>query len=91
MPGLRDLVPGLLGTAAGLLSSSIVLLAVFAGFCLLWMPLKLRRSGGRTRVVRSLDEALGRPVTYMDANVPRGPVDQLHTSELLRAHSRNSA
>jgi hypothetical protein len=69
---LRDALPGVLGTALGLLLSSAVLFVLLAGFCtLLGLP-KLRASGGRSRVVRSLDEALGRPQAYLPPDAPVG-------------------
>jgi hypothetical protein len=88
---LRDVLPGVLGTALGLVVSSAVLLVLLAGFCLLLGLLKLRPSGGRSRVVRSLDEALGRRQAYLSPDAPRGPTDQLRTPELLEAQTRNSA
>lgn len=83
--------PGALLTLQALLVSSVVLLALFAGFCVLLNLPKLRPSGGRSRVVRSLDEALGERQTYLPPDAPRGPADQLRTPELLEAKSRKSA
>jgi hypothetical protein len=91
VPGLGNVLPGLLGTALGLAVSSGVLLLLLAGCCLLFGLLKLRPSGGRSRVVRSLDEALGRPQVYLPPDAPRGRADQLRTPELLEAQTRNSA
>ena len=91
MSRLPDVLPGLLGTALGLVLSSGALLVLLAGFCLVLGLLKLRASGGRSRVVRSLDEALGRPQVYLPPDAPRGPTDQLRTPELLDALKRNSA
>ena len=91
MSRLAAVLPGLLGTALGLAVSSGVLLVLLAGFCLLLGLLKLRASGGRSRVVRSLDEALGRPQVYLSPDAPRGRTDQLRTPELLEAVERNSA
>jgi hypothetical protein len=88
---LRDVLPGVLGTALGLLLSSAVLLVLLAGFCVLLGLPKLRASGGRSRVVRSLDEALGRRQAYLPPDAPRGRTDQLRTPELLDAQERNSA
>ena len=91
MSRLADVLPGLLGTALGLALSSGALLVLLAGFCLVLGLLKLRASGGRSRVVRSLDEALGRPQVYLPPDAPRGRTDQLRTPELLDALKRNSA
>ena len=83
--------PGALGTLQALVVSSIVLLALFVGFCVVFGFPKLRRSGRGSRVVRSLDEALGQPQTYLPPDAPRGPADQLRTPELLETHARKSA
>ena len=88
---LRGLLPAALGTLQGLLVSSVVLLVVFIGFSVLLNLPKLRPSGRHTRVVRSLDEALGRPETYLPPDAPRGPADQLRTPELLEAQARKPA
>jgi hypothetical protein len=79
------------GTLQGLLVSTGVLLALFIGFCVLFNLPKLRPSGRHSRIVRSLDEALGDAQKYLPPDAPRGPVDQLRTPELLEADRRNSA
>ena len=88
---LGPLWPGALRTLVALLVSSLVLLALFIGFCVLLNLPKLRPSGRGSRVVRSLDEALGQPQTYLPPEAPRGPADQLRTPELLEAQSRKTA
>jgi len=80
-----------LGTLQGLLVSTGVLLALFVGFCVLFNLPKLRASGRHSRIVRSLDEAMGESQTYLPPDAPRGPADQLRTPELLEAESRKSA
>ena len=91
MDSLRTLLPAALGTLQGLLVSSAVLLAVFIGFCVILNLPKLRPSGRHSRVVRSLDEALGGRASYLPPDAPRGPADQLRTPELLEAKGRGSA
>lgn len=91
MDTLQSLLPAALGTLQGLIVSTLVLLALFVGFCVLFNLPKLRRSGRHSRTVRSLDEALGRQQRYLPPDAPRGQVDQLRTPELLEAQSRNSA
>ena len=91
MTPLPDVLQGVLGTALGLLVSSLSLLAIFVGFSVVMMWPKLRTSGGRSRVVRSLDEALGSTQTYLSPDAPRGRADQLRTPELLEAESRKPA
>lgn len=91
MEALTDLLPGALGTLQGLLVSSIVLLGLFIGFCVLLNLPKLRPSGRHSRTVRSLDEALGGQVSYLPPDAPRGRTDQLSTPELLESRARKSA
>ena len=80
----------LLGTVEGVGVSSVVVLAVLIGVCVAFGLVKLRPSGRTTRVIRSLDEALGRPESYLPPGAPRGPVDQLRTPELLEVAARKS-
>lgn len=80
-----------LGTIGGLGASMIVVLVLLIGFCVLVGMAKLRPSGRTTKVVRSLDEALGRPESYLAPDAPRGAVDQLRTPELLEAAARKSS
>lgn len=85
------LPPGALVALVSLAVSSAVLLAVFIGFCVLFNLPKLRSSGRHSRVVRSLDEAVGQPARYLAPDAPRGRLDQLRTPELLEAKTRKSA
>jgi hypothetical protein len=87
---LTGIAPGALGALQGLGVSSVVLLALFIGFCVLFTLPKLRPSGRHTRVVRGLDELVGTPQTFLPPDAPRGPVDQLHTPELIESQSRKS-
>lgn len=88
--GLASLVPAALGTLQGLVVSTAFLLALFIGFCVLFNLPKLRRGGRGSRVVRSLDDAIGHPVSYLGPDAPRGCADQLNTPELLEARGRSS-
>ena len=88
---MGDLAPGLIGTLTGLGVSTLFVLALFIGFCVLLALPKLRRSGRHTRVVRGLDELVGVEQTFLPADTPRGPVDQLRTPELLESNTRKSA
>ncbi|MEW5983425.1 MAG: hypothetical protein AB1806_13810 [Acidobacteriota bacterium] len=56
---------------------AVSLLVLFIGFCVALGFLKLRPSGPKTLTVRSLDEALGQPVSYLPPQSPRGTTDQL--------------
>jgi hypothetical protein len=91
MEALRDILPAALGTLQGLVVSTGVLLALFIGFCVILNLPKLRPSGRHSRVVRSLDEAVGRTQQYLPPDAPRGRTDQLKTPELLEAQARKSA
>ena len=88
---MSDVIAAALGTLQGVVVSAVVLLAMLAGFCVLLTLPKLRPSGRGSRVVRSLDEALGGTQDYLPPTAPHGPVDQLHTPELLEAAQRKSA
>ena len=79
-----------LGVLQGLTVSTLALLAIFLGFCLLFTLPKLRRAGPRSRVIRGLDEAVGIRQVYLSPDDPHGTVDQLHTPELLETEARKS-
>ena len=86
-----DLQNLLSGTLIGVVAGAVAVLGLLIGVCVLLDLPKLRRSGPRTRVVRSLDEALGRAVPYLTPAQARGPIDQLRTPELLEAAARKSS
>jgi hypothetical protein len=88
---LVAILPGAIGTLEGLAVSTVFLLVLFIGFCLLFNIPKLRSSGRHSKVVRGLDELVGVSQHYLRADAPSGTVDQLHTPELLEAQRRNSA
>jgi hypothetical protein len=69
-------VKPVLAVVEALAVSVIVLLALFVGFCMLFVLPKLRRRGGET---------------YLSPDAPHGPVDQLRTPELLESRARKSA
>ncbi len=80
---MSDIQSVVLGLLQGLGFSTVFLLAVFLGFCVLVGLTKLRPIDKRSRVVRSLDDRLGSGARYLSPSVPRGPADQLKTPELL--------
>ena len=82
----------LLGLLQGVGLSSVFLLALFIGFCVLFGFSKLRPTSRTTRVVRSLEERVGqeRFAEYLKPDAPRGPADQLRTTELLEAAHRKT-
>jgi hypothetical protein len=84
-------VSAALAALQGATISTVSLLVLFLGFCILLTLPKLRRSGRGSRVARGLDEGAGIRQIYLSADVPHGTVDQLHTPELLEAAARKSA
>lgn len=70
--------------------AAVFLIAVMVGFSVLLNFPKLRKGGGRTLTVRSLEESLGRTTEYLPPGAPRGPADQLATPELLEVAARKS-
>lgn len=78
-----DLVSILMGFLQGFGASTVFILGLFIGFCVLIGFRKLKRTAGEARVVKSLDEIVDRqPVAYLSPTAPRGPADQLAAPEL---------
>ncbi len=65
--------------AAGV--GAVVILVLMIGASLGLDVFKLRPSGPKSLTVRSLDEALGRPESYLPPSTPRGTTDQLGNSQ----------
>jgi hypothetical protein len=80
----------LLGFVQGFLSSSVFVLVLFIGFCVIVGFTKLKKTaGGAAPVIKSLDERIShQPMAYLPPTAPRGPADQLKTPELLEAAAR---
>lgn len=74
-----------IGAVQGVLSSTLFVLILFIGFCVLIGFAKTRTTaGGKARVVKSLDEVVTlKPMLYLSPTAPRGPADQLRAPELL--------
>ena len=86
-----DVVQIAIGFLQGFLSSSVFVLALFIGFCVVLGFTKTKRTAGGEMVVKSLDEAVSRhAVTYLAPDDPRGPADQLKAPELVEAAARRS-
>ena len=85
-----DVLHMILGTLEGLGASTVFVLALFIGFCVIVGFTKTKKTaGGRAVVVKSLDERMThRPFEYLAPTAPRGPADQLKTAELLEAAAR---
>jgi hypothetical protein len=78
------------GTLQGLASSTLFVLVLFIGFCVVVGFTKLKKtSGGTAAVVKSLDERISlKPMVYLTPTAPRGPADQLKAPELVEAAAR---
>ena len=84
-------MPELIGGAIqGLASSTVFVLALFIGFCVLFGFTKTKKtSGGGAMVIKSLDERLSqKPMEYLAPDAPHGPSDQLRAPELMEAAAR---
>jgi hypothetical protein len=77
-------------TLIALTVSAVFLIAIMVGFSVIFNFPKLRKGGGRTLTVRSLEESMGRTMVYLPPTAPRGPADQLATPELLEVAARKS-
>ncbi len=78
------------GALQGLASSTVFVLALFIGFCVIFGFTKLKKTaGGSAMVIKSLDERIShRPMQYLLPTAPHGPSDQLRAPELLEAAAR---
>jgi acid phosphatase family membrane protein YuiD len=79
-----------LGVVQGVASSTVFILALFIGFCVVVGFTKLKKTaGGGAMVVKSLDERMThKAMEYLSPSAPHGPIDQLHSPELLEAAAR---
>lgn len=78
-----------LGVIQGLASTTVFILILFIGFCVVLGFPKLKRTAGDAPVVKSLDEAVTHhPQAYMPPTTPRGTADQLRAPELVEAAAR---
>ena len=87
-----DVVQIGIGALQGLGASTVFVLVLFIGFCVVVGFTKTKKTAGGTAVVvKSLDERIThQPMTYLAPTAPRGPADQLKAPELLEAASRRS-
>jgi hypothetical protein len=88
MSDVQELVVGAL---QGLGASTVFVLVLFIGFCVVFGFTKLKKTTGHSPVVKSLEESLThQAVQYLLPNAPRGPADQLRSPELLEAAARRA-
>ncbi len=87
---MSDIQQIVIGTIQGLASSTIFVLVLFIGFCVLVGFTKTKRTaGGKASVIKSLDERISlQPMRYLAPGAPHGPADQLRSPELLEAAAR---
>ena len=89
MPG--EALRIVIGALQGLGASTIFLLALFIGFCVLLGFTKTRTASAKSLVIRSLDERVGpSALPYLPPDAPRGPADQLQSPELQEAARRKA-
>ena len=81
-----------LGTLEGLGASTVFILALFIGFCVvIGFTKTMKTAGGGARVIKSLDERIShQPMAYLAPSAPLGPADQLKAPELVEAAARRS-
>jgi hypothetical protein len=86
-----DITDLVIGALTGLGASTIFVLALFLGFCIILGFPKLRSTRG-SMIVRSLDERVGQDAfaRYLLPDAPCGPADQLRTPELLEKKRRSA-
>ena len=82
-------VSDILGILSGFGATTVVVLVVFIGFCVLVGFTKTKRTAGEGKVVKSLEERMSHhAVEYLSPTAPRGPADQLRAPELIEAAAR---
>lgn len=89
---MNDALQIALGTLEGLGASTVFVLVLFIGFCVIVGFTKtMKTAGGGARVIKSLDERIShQPMVYLAPSAPHGPADQLKAPELVEAAARRS-
>ncbi len=89
---MSDALQIAIGALQGLGASTVFVLVLFIGFCVVVGFTKTKKTaGGSAVVVKSLDERIThQPMAYLAPTAPRGPADQLKAPELLEAAARRS-
>jgi acid phosphatase family membrane protein YuiD len=87
---MTDVIQMGIGLLQGILSSSLFILFLFIGFCVIVGFTKTKKTaGGSASVIKSLDEMISnRAMVYLTPTDPRGPADQLKSPELLEVAAR---
>ena len=76
-----------IGVLQGLGATTVFLLVLFVGFCVVLGFPKLRPGSRKTLVIRNFADLDGK-FHYLPPDAPRGPADQLKTPELLEQAAR---
>jgi hypothetical protein len=86
----QDLLHLVLGALGGVGASTVFILVLFIGFCVVIGFTKTKKTaGGTASVIKSLDERIShQPMAYFAPTAPHGPADQLRAPELLEAAAR---
>ena len=86
---MTDIQQVIVSVVQGLASSTVFILALMIGFCVVVGFTKLKKTSGGVMVIKSLDEQMThKPMEYLMPVDPRGPADQLHSPELVEAAAR---
>jgi hypothetical protein len=90
--GMNEVQELVVGALQGIGASTVFVLVLFIGFCVVFGFTKLKKTSGRSPVVKSLEEALThQTVRYLLPTDPRGPADQLRSPELVEAAASRRA
>ena len=89
---MNETVQIVIGVLQGIGASTVVVLGLFIGFCIVFGFTKTKKTaGGSAPVIKSLDERLSHaPMQYLSPTAPRGPADQLKSPELVEAAARRA-
>lgn len=83
---MAETVSLVVGLLQGIISSSLFVLVLMIGFCVVIGVLKLKKTIGGDLVVKSIDERMDhKAVVYLSPKAPHGPADQLRAPELLES------
>ena len=87
---MSDAIVLAIDAVKGLTFSSLFVLVLFIGFCVVVGFTKTKKTaGGKAAVIKSLDERVThQPMAYLSPFAPRGPADQLRAPELVEAAAR---
>ena len=89
---MSDALQIAVGALQGIASTTVFVLGLFIGFCVILGFTKTKRTaGGTAAVIKSLDERISKqPMAYLAPSAPRGPADQLKAPELVEHAARKA-